>query len=292
MTLRLTFASLLLLVPAVALAKPQVVAPAAQPFKIGQMQVYALRDADNVLDNDGMVFGIGVGPDAVARVLKAAGAPTDKVTLSVDGLLVEMPGGMMLFDTGLGPSVKGALLQSLAQTKVAPDQVTDVMITHSHGDHVGGLVTAAGALAFPNATIHMSVPEWAFMQAQPNSQAVAKVIAPKVKTFKPGAVVLPGVTSVPLAGHTPGHSGYEIVSGSDKLLDIGDTAHSSIVSLVKPDWAIGYDNDKDEGEATRRATLKQLAADHALIFAPHFPYPGIGQIEAAGDHFAWKPKAP
>ncbi|MCW6510839.1 MBL fold metallo-hydrolase [Lichenifustis flavocetrariae] len=275
-----------------ALAKPQIVPPSAQAFKLGSLQVFALRDANNVLDNDGKVFGVGVGPDAVARVLKDAGAPTDEVTLSVDGLLVKAADRVMLFDTGLGPSVKGALMASLTQTGVAPDEVTDVMITHSHGDHVGGLATAEGGLAFPKATIRMSAPEWAWMQAQPNSQALAKIIAPKVQTFEPGATVLPGVTSIALPGHTPGHAGFEIVSGSDKLIDIGDTAHSSIVSLAEPDWAIAYDNDKDEGESTRRATLKRLAEDHSLIFAPHFPFPGIGRIETAGDHFSWKPETP
>ena len=294
MTSRFALACFLLSasVSGAALAKPQMVEPAAQAFKVGEMQIFALRDANNVLDNDGQVFGAEVGPDAVAKVLKAAGAPTDMIALSVDGLLVKAPGRVMLFDTGLGPNVKGALMGSLAKAGVSPDQVTDVMITHSHGDHVGGLVTAEGGLAFPKAVIRMSAPEWAFMQGQANSQAVAKVIASTVQTFEPGATVVPGVTAVNLAGHTPGHSGYAIGSGGDTLVDIGDTAHSSIVSLAEPDWAIGYDTDKTEGEATRRATLKKFAEDHTLIFAPHFPFPGIGRIEASGDHFTWKPATP
>ena len=272
-----------------AFAKPQVVEPDAQQFKVGTLEMFALRDADNVLDNDGKVFGAKVGPEAVAEVLKKAGAPTDKVTLSVDALLVKAPDRIMLFDTGLGPGVHGALMGSLAKTGIAPEQVTDIFITHSHGDHVGGLVTADGALAFPKADIHLSVKEWAWMQGQQNSQSLSKAIAGKVKTFEPGASVLPGVKSISLSGHTPGHVGYEISSGTASLVDIGDTAHSSIVSLAKPDWAIGYDNDEGAGETTREAELKRLADGKSLLFAPHFPFPGVGRIVRTNGTYSWQP---
>ena len=270
-------------------AKPQTVDPAAQPFQVGDLSVFALRDADNVLENDGQVFGVKVGAAAVAEVLKRAGAPTDKVTLGVDALLVKAPDRVMLFDTGLGSSVHGALMGSLAKAGVSPGDVTDVFITHSHGDHVGGLVTSAGALAFPGATVHLSAKEWAWMQKQPGSQAIVKAITAKVKTFEPGATILPGVKAIALAGHTPGHVGYDITSGGAELIDIGDTAHSAIVSLARPDWAIGYDNDQGEGEVTRAAELKRLADSKALLFAPHFPFPGVGHIEAKDGAFAWQP---
>jgi glyoxylase-like metal-dependent hydrolase (beta-lactamase superfamily II) len=175
---------------------------------------------------------------------------------------------------------------------VTPTDITDVMITHSHFDHVGGLTTAEGRPAFPKAVIHLSAPEWAWMQDQPNTKAVAKAVAAQVKTFEPGAGIAPGVTSIPLPGHTPGHVGYEIVSGAEKLIDMGDTAHSSIVSLAEPDWPIGYDNDEKLGESTRRAALRRFADSHALIFAPHFPFPGVGRIETKNDHFTWKPELP
>jgi glyoxylase-like metal-dependent hydrolase (beta-lactamase superfamily II) len=264
--------------------------PAAQTFRLGDTRVTALRDAQFVAANDGKLFGVGVGPDAVADVLKAAGQPTDHVTLGVDALLVQAGDRNILIDTGLGPGAHGVLMSSLAKAGLKPEDISVVLITHVHADHVGGLVKEDGSPAFPNAAIRISSPDWDWLQTQANMAALVKAISSRVKVFAPGESVAPGITSVAIKGHTPGHVGYQIGSGDKRLLDFGDTAHSSIVSLAKPDWANGFDNDQKEGVTSRRAMLTLLAKDHELIFAPHFPFPGIGHIVAEGDHFAWKPQ--
>jgi glyoxylase-like metal-dependent hydrolase (beta-lactamase superfamily II) len=274
-----------------AFAAPVAVGPAATPFKLGALRLVALRDMDNVVPNDGSIFGKDAGPAAVAELLRKAGAPTDKVTLSVDALLVEVPGRTILIDTGLGPKVGGALLRSLALAGIDPGRITDVLITHSHGDHVGGLVTAKGDLAFPRATIRLSSVEWTWMKGKPANAQLVKAIAPKVKTFAPGAIVAPGIRSVSIPGHTPGQVGYEISSNGQRLLDIGDTAHSTLVSLARPDWINGYDADPVKGRASREAQLARLAASHERIFAPHFPFPGVGTIAKNGSGYIWRPAA-
>ncbi|MGO4355223.1 MBL fold metallo-hydrolase [Rhizobium sp. RAF36] len=261
--------------------------PDHKAFKIGSLDVIALHDAQFVRPNDGKIFGVGHSPQEVGDVLKASGAPTDTITLSVDALLVKEPKHVVLIDTGVG----GALQQSLQQAGIKPEEVTDVLITHSHPDHMGGLVKD-GKLAFPNATVRMSSAEWTFAKKNTQLADVVEAIDSHVKTFKPGATVVPQITSVSLKGHTPGHVGYQIVSGKEKLFDIGDTVHSSIISLAKPEWAVGFDTDEKGGEKNRIATLKKLAADGELVFTPHFPFPGIGHIKAEGDHFAWDPSVP
>ncbi|HEY2481948.1 MAG TPA: MBL fold metallo-hydrolase, partial [Caulobacteraceae bacterium] len=116
-----------------------------------------------------------------------------------------------------------------------------------------------------------------------------RTIAAQVRVFQPGAPVLPGITPIALYGHTPGHVGYEIVSDGQRLIDIGDIAHSPIISLAKPNWTIDFDEDRAAGASTRRAELARLAADRTLVFAPHFPFPGIGRVRRAGDGFSWAP---
>lgn len=262
--------------------------PAAHFFNVGKIKLISLHDAQFVIPNDNQTFGVGLDPATVGAALRTAGAPTDRITLSVNALLVFSGHRVLLLDTALGPKAHGALLDSLKQAGVKPTAVTDVLITHSHGDHTGGLVDADGKLAFPKAAIRMSSTEWTYMQSKGQPEVV-KAISSHVHTFEPGAQVAPGVTAVDLKGHTPGHVGYEITSGGEKLLDIGDLVHSSILGLGKPQWNIGFDGDAARSKAIRLATLKQLASDQELVFAPHFPFPGVGHIEASGDAFVWKP---
>jgi glyoxylase-like metal-dependent hydrolase (beta-lactamase superfamily II) len=93
-------------------------------------------------------------------------------------------------------------------------------------------------------------------------------------------------------GHTPGHVGYEIASGQQRLLDIGDLAHSSVISLKKPEWTTQLDSDSDLAKATRKATFARIAKTHELIFAPHFPYPGVGHIVVDATAYQWVPETP
>lgn len=279
---------------------PAQAAPAAAPqvqssakiheFKIGELPAVALRDGYIELPNDNKVFGAGLTPADVAAVLSAAGLPTDKIQVSLQPLLVRAPGHVLLFDTGAGTlfgPTTGHVRDAFAEANIDPATVTDIFISHSHGDHVGGLVTD-GKLTFPNATIHISKPEWDHLTGQKEMAALVAAVKPKVEAFKPGAELVPGVVqAVEIKGHTPGHSGYRITSGAESLLYVGDSMHHSIISVQKPDWSMGFDGDQAVGKASRVALINDLAASGQRVYAVHFPFPGLGKMEKKGEGAIW-----
>lgn len=273
-----------------AFARIVTVAPEAKSFKLGAFELSVLRDSGLVYSNYGAIFGLNAGPAAVTKALNEAGAPTNEVYFDVDALLIRMPDHLVLIDTGYGPANRGVIQKSLALAGVSPADITDILISHSHLDHVGGLVDAKGQSAFPRAIIRMSANEWAFMQA--TSNAAVSVIKAQVKTFEPGREILPGITPLALYGHTPGHTGYEIVSQEKRLVITGDLTHSSIISLKKPEWTLAWDADRKKGAMMRREELQRIVDAHELVFAPHFPFPGVGRIERAGDGFKFVPDLP
>jgi glyoxylase-like metal-dependent hydrolase (beta-lactamase superfamily II) len=262
-------------------------------FTIGALPAYALRDGGLVVPNDGRTLAVGQPTETVAKLLAEAGLPTTELSLSIQPLLVKAGERVLLFDTGAGSNMgpgAGKLGASLQEAGVAPASVTDIFISHAHGDHIGGLVSA-GALVFPNATVHLTAAEWTYLKAMKEQSAVVNAITPKVDAFKPGSELIAGVvTAVEIKGHTPGHSGYLIGSAADTLLYVGDTVHHSIISVQEPDWTIAFDGDAPVAQKSRKEVLAKYAASGQLIYAVHFPFPGLGKFEKQGERVVWVPE--
>lgn len=271
--------------------------PDVRPFTVGELKLAALRDGEIVVPVAQTPWvEAGAKAEEITALLTAGGAPTDAVHLPVQPLLVRDGDRVVLIDAGAGGQMGTAnlLVGSLRAAGVEPAQVTDILISHAHGDHVGGLVDAEGTLVFPNAVIRMSAPEWGAAQASAEAHGAGPLVAAiksKVETFQPGAQVTPSIRAVPLKGHTPGHSGYEIASGSERLLYLGDALHSSIISVPRPDLALVWDSDRAAGAATRREILERGATERLRLYGVHFPFPGLGRIERRGEGYVWVAEA-
>lgn len=299
---RLAAASLMLMTVATACsqqpdkaAEPAPSTPAAVPasdihaFRIGQVEAVALRDGTIVLTNAEEQSPWSAVAD-VATVLTGNGVADNRIHLSVQPLLVKDGERVVLIDTGAGGEMgtENKLSASLASAGVQPGQVTDILISHSHGDHIGGLV-ANGALVYPNAAVRMTAAEWSAMQGDNELQPVVDLIRSKVQTFEPGASISPAITALPLAGHTAGHTGYEIANAGARLIYVGDALHSSLISVQRPELVNRWDLNSSAAIATRQSLLERGASQNLLFYGVHFPFPGLGRIERRDDGFVWAP---
>lgn len=273
-------------------------------FKIGKLSAFALKDGAIQEPNDGKSFVVDKPPAEVTAVLEAGGAPGDHFEFSIQPLLVRAGHQVLLFDTGAGSNfgpIAGKLTESMTAAGIKPATVTDIFISHAHGDHIGGLVTGGGKLTFPNASIHMSAAEWQWLSAMNPKDAqnigvadqagLVAAIRSKVVPFEPGSVLVPGVvTAVEVKGHTPGHSAYQVGASGHTILYIGDSMHSYVVSVRKPLWHVMFDTDQNVGSASRAALVARSAVSGQRIYAVHFPFPGVGKIVKPNGEYEWVPE--
>ncbi len=279
-------------------------APGYYRLKVGRFEVTALSDGTDDLPVDQLLTH--TTPDAVKAAL-AAHFEKLPLELSVNTYLVNTGERLILIDTGagtfFGPTV-GKLQQSLKAAGYRAYQVDDIVITHMHPDHVGGLLN--GKLrAFPNAVVHINKADTDFWLSQANQDhapdsakvffkdAVAAVApylkAGRLKTFTGGGELVAGIRAVPIAGHTAGHTGYLVESDGQSMLMWGDVVHVAAMQFADPSITIAYDSDADEAATDRVAIFKDAAQKGYLVASSHLPFPGLGHVRAQGNGFEWLP---
>ena len=258
---------------------------------LGGVEVVTLLDATLPAEALGGaphgIFGLDVDDATFERVSAEAFIPADRATFFFTPVVVRTGERVILFDTGLG---QGGLPAALEDAGLAPADVTHVVITHMHPDHVGGLMTD-GAPTFAEAEHVTGEAEMAFWSENPNEAVTANVlpIRDRFTLIGDGAEVAPGVTAMAAHGHTPGHMTFRVDGGDASMLVFADTANHYVWSLAHPDWEVRFDMDKDQAAETRRRVLDMLAAERMAMTGYHMPFPGSGFVEPAGDGFRWVP---
>jgi len=261
-------------------------------LQVGDIEVNIIRDG--VAQLDPAILGVTAPEGAVAKLLKDNNVPTP-LNNTFNVLLLKSGQKMILVDTGRGAAA-GSLLPTLAAVGVQPDAITDVVISHQHGDHIGAALTN-GKLTFPKATYHYPEAEKAAVDKAAESAGItsnrnllkAAGDASQLKLFKADAEVLPGIMAIAAPGHTPGHSAFMIASKNQSLLATVDSALNNVVTMAHPEWHVQFDADKVQAVETRKRLFSDAAAKGLRIIAYHFAFPGTGYIVKDGDAFRFIP---
>ncbi len=216
--------------------------------------------------------------------------PTTGVKASLNLAVLRHGSEVILPDTGTGQNTVAALNGA----GINPEEITRVVISHWHGDHVGGASTD-GVLNFVNASYHFPEVDWDFISSADNDGARASLakLQPAEATGQlelyGAGELLPGLEAIAAPGHTPGHHAFLISSADDALMYTADTANHHVTALVHPEWAFGFDADPAQATETRRAVLERLASDGTRMLAYHFAFPGTGFISAVGEGYRFTP---
>ena len=238
--------------------------------------------------------------------------PKDKMSIHFAPLVINTGGKLVVVDTGNGP---GASLRARAMSASSPatwrppgsipKAVDMVVISHFHGDHINGLLTADNTLAFPNAEVLVPAAEWKYFMddGEMGKQTTDRMkgvfanarrvfdagLKKKVTPYEMGKDVAPGLQAVATLGHTPGHTSYVLSSGSDKVFIQSDVTNHPALFVANPGWHLMFDQDPAMAEATRRKVYDMLVADKMRVQGFHYPFPAHGYVEKDGTGYRLVP---
>ncbi|MBB4188600.1 glyoxylase-like metal-dependent hydrolase (beta-lactamase superfamily II) [Sinorhizobium terangae] len=288
--------------------RPEELVPSRYAVQIGEIEVVVI--SDGVLPLPTKMLGHNAAPAARAAWLDEMFLPPDAFDWALNVVLVRSGDRTILIDAGLGldPNLNlpraGQLIKRLEGAGIDLGSVTDVVLTHLHMDHIGGLlVNGVKEQLRPDLRIHLAAAEVKFWEAPDFSHAVMpdgfpdalratakrflSVYHNQLQQFEDEYEVAPGVVATRTGGHTPGHCVVRVASGGDRLMFAGDAVFA--VGFEHPDWYNGFEHDPEEAARVRTGLFKELAATRSLLVATHLPFPSVGRVAVDGDHFRWVP---
>ena len=286
------------------ISQPSLQVPGVYRRRIGDIVVTAL--SDGYLDADVSVL-LRIPRQEIDAILAETFRPTPP-RLSVNAFLVHSRGQVALIETGsgdtMGPTM-GHLVTNMRAAGTNPADIGTVLLTHMHPDHSNGLTDGAGQRVFPNAELLIhgaEVMHWdddAAMATMPERkreryfQGARKQLAPYRDQYRSitDGEVFPGVTAIPIPGHTPGHTAFMIADGNDALLVWGDTVHVPEIQVRRPEVVLDFDSDPDASASMRRRLLEMATVDRLLIAGMHTHFPAFSHVVRRGDGYDLVPEA-
>jgi glyoxylase-like metal-dependent hydrolase (beta-lactamase superfamily II) len=272
--------------------------------KVGDIDILPVTDGvGRVVPSDayaGRAFpGADLLPTPTGRGIEAADWEPHRallddqgmLTLAIGAFLIRVGDRLVLVDAGLGPldigiMRGGALLSELAALGVGPDDITDVVLTHLHIDHVGW-TTQKGAVIFEKATYRCDRRDWEhFVGPDPGATRKLSPLQSRLETWDSSGPLLPGVDTMAAPGHTPGSTILVISSGADRAMLLGDVVHCA-VELLDEEWAGMSDVDPDLALRTRQAVIRELEGSDIPVAAAHFPGMQFGRLLAGRGKRSW-----
>lgn len=254
--------------------------------RVGDLTVIALSDGQTVMPATHLRGRDGAAlPEAA---LQGADLVDGKLRLQVNAFVVKGPEGCLLIDTGAADAWHtslGLLPDAMAEAGIAADDITVVALTHTHVDHISGLVRGDTGFAFPQAgKVFVPEAEMGLFRAE---DRMARVL-PRAVMMQPGEGVMPGVVAIAAPGHEVGHTAF-LVGGS--LLIWGDIVHHPAIQFAQPEVTWVFDTDQDMARTTRLSLIARAASENWSVAGAHLAFPGIGRISVAGDGYAFHPIA-
>lgn len=295
-----------LLAPAGHAAAPLVgtQAPGYYRMMLGDYEITALSDGSHVFPIDTVMTHIA--PAAIKQDLADADL-AQPVQGSINAFLINTGKKLILVDAGAGAlygDCCGKLLANLRAAGYRPEQVDELLITHLHKDHAGGIM-AQGAAAFPNAVLRLSQAEADYWLTPANKakapdflstffDAARAAVAPyqaagRYQPYGKFGQLEPGIEALPAPGHTPGHAMYLVQNKNQQLLIWGDIVHVSAIQLPNPEATVKYDSSEDDAHNTRVRLLQMAASKHMIVGAAHIAFPGLGHIRQRDGSYDWLP---
>jgi glyoxylase-like metal-dependent hydrolase (beta-lactamase superfamily II) len=286
---------------------PDELVPSRYAVRVGDIEVLVV--SDGVLLLPGAMLAHNAEPAVRAAWLKENFLPPDAFDWALNVVVVRSGDRTILIDAGMGtefPDLErsGHVIHRLEAAGIDLASVTDVVLTHMHMDHVGGLlIDGVKERLRPDLRIHVAAAEVKFWEApdfsrvsmppgfpdalRSTAKRFVKEYRSQLRTFEEEYEVAPGVVVTRTGGHTPGHSVVRMTSGGDRLTFAGDLVFQ--VGFEHPDWYNGFEHDPEEAARVRINLLRELAATGGLLVATHMPFPSNGHVAVAGDAFRWVP---